>query len=538
MIQLPPKIDLLPEHLIDQIKAGEVIERPGNLIKEILENAVDAGSSKIELTLRNNGLDLISLKDNGHGMHFDDLPLAFSRHATSKISRFEDLYKLRSFGFRGEALASIAAISKLQCISKTKESASASELRIEGSQTIFHGVRQTSPWEHGTELVIQDLFFNTPARLKFIQSQQAEKTFIRKIIFAFILSRPEIEFQVKIDDAEKDIFPRRETHLERIKDIFPKGQDYVLHSERFYENNELNLFLVPAIFKGPFKLQNIFINERYILDKQLHRVMSNGIDSSFNGEDYHYIAYFDLPTDTIDVNVHPNKTIIKCMEMSKMISLLTSTIRELASKRPGVSQGAENFSQPFQSPASPSFFSGLDLNPTLQQERHEYNMEGLFSPHNLPETDDSQFIWIGSNFIRKNENSWQAISATKLLELYTKTKLKHPSTAIPLLVSEPFPARDIKKETLEFLITSGVELEYLGADTLVLRSIPEWMNGFTLKGIISCLLHDKSFSELEINPLDWSQSTWLEMLNSVPFDELMKQKVALDLSALLKERLR
>src|SRR5690606_7658236 len=129
-----------------------------------------AGSSKIELTLRNNGLDLISSKDNGHGMHFDDLPLAFSRHATSKISRFEDLYKLTSFGFRGEALASIAAISKLQCISKTKESASASELRIEGSQTIFHGVRQTSPWEHGTELVIQDLFFNTPARLKFIQS--------------------------------------------------------------------------------------------------------------------------------------------------------------------------------------------------------------------------------------------------------------------------------------------------------------------------------------------------------------------------------
>src|SRR6476619_3747966 len=131
----PPKIDLLPEHLIDQIKAGEVIERPGNLIKEIMENAVDAGATKLELTIKNNGLDLISLKDNGHGMRFNDLPLAFSRHATSKISRFEDLYKLHSFGFRGEALASIAAISKLQCLSKTTNDKAASELKIEGGLT-------------------------------------------------------------------------------------------------------------------------------------------------------------------------------------------------------------------------------------------------------------------------------------------------------------------------------------------------------------------------------------------------------------------
>lgn len=536
MIQLPPKIDLLPEHLIDQIKAGEVIERPGNLIKEILENAVDAGSTKIELTLKNNGLDLISLKDNGHGMHFNDLPLAFSRHATSKISRFEDLYKLRSFGFRGEALASIASISKLQCISKTKNETSASELRIEGSQTSFHGVRQTSPWEHGTELVIQDLFFNTPARLKFIQSQQAEKTFIRKIIFAFILSRPEIEFQIKIDDAEKDIYTARANHLDRIKDIFAKGHDLILHSERFYENNELNLFLIPASQKAPLKLQNIYINDRYILDKQLHRVMANGIDSTFFGEDFHYIAYFNLPPDTIDVNVHPNKTIIKCLEMSKMISLLTSTIRELGTKRPG----NEKVDSPghTMTPSHNSFLSALDLGPTLQQERHEYNMEGLFSPHNLPESNETNFIWIGQTFLKKTENMWQAISATKLLEIYTRTKLRHVNSTIPLLVSEPFPAKNVKKETLQLLLESGLELEFLGAETIVLRSIPDWMNGFPLKDIISCLLNEQSFSEIEINPADWSQSTWLEMLNSIPFDQLIKQRIALDLSALLREKLR
>jgi DNA mismatch repair protein MutL len=529
MLQSPPKIDLLPEHLIDQIKAGEVIERPGNLIKEILENAVDAGSTKIELTLKNNGLDLISLKDNGHGMRFQDLPLAFSRHATSKISRFEDLYKLRSFGFRGEALASIAAISKLQCLSKTIEASVASELRIEGSLTVFHGERQTALFEHGTELVIQDLFYNTPARLKFIQSQQAEKTFIKKIIFAFILSRPEIEFQIKVDDGDKDIYPARDNHLDRIKDIFPKGKDAILHTQRFYENNELDIFLIPGSFKASPKLQNIFINDRYILDKQLHRVMCNGLESTFGTDDFHYVAYFHLPPDTIDVNVHPNKTIIKVMEMSKMISLLTSTIRELNTRHEPIVRAA-----PAQ-PAHPSFDS-LMMTPSLQQERHEYNMEGLFSPHNLPSEQRKDLIWVGQSFLKKNHDLWLAVSATKLLEYYSKFKLKTQSISIPLLVSEPFLSRNVKTETLTALSEAGAEIEYLGSETLVLRSIPEWMNGFPLKDVVQNLLLEKNFSEIEINPLDWSQSTWEEMLEAFPIDELIAKKIVLDLSQLLKEK--
>lgn len=531
----PPKIDLLPEHLIDQIKAGEVIERPGNLIKEILENAVDAGATKLELTLKNNGLDLIGLKDNGHGMRFNDLPLAFSRHATSKISRFEDLYKLHSFGFRGEALASIAAISKLQCLSKTVDAPAASELKIEGGMTVFHGERQTTAIAHGTELVIQDLFFNTPARLKFIQSQQAEKTFIRKIIFAFILCRPEIEFQIKIDEADKDIFPARSNQLERLKDLFPKAQDSILYSQRFYENNELDLYLIPGSFKAQLKLQNIYINDRYILDKQLHRVMSNGLESTFGGDDFHYVAHFHLPPDSIDVNVHPNKTIIKVMEMSKMISLLTSTIKELGSKRP-VPKDSPVIPMIPESPI-PSFFDQLGgPAPALQQERHEYNMEGLFSPHNLPAQSSDDLIWIGSTFLKKNGDLWIAVSSQKLLETFTRTKLKTPATSIPLLVSEPFSAKNVRRETITMMNEAGAEMEFLGAETLVLRSIPDWMNGFPLKDVVTNLLLDKPFTDITINPYDWSQSTWEEMLESFPIDELITQKIVLDLSQLLREK--
>jgi DNA mismatch repair protein MutL len=206
MLGPPAKISLLPEHLIDQIKAGEVIERPGSLLKEIIENSIDAGSTKIELTVLNNGLDLISLKDNGRGIFSQDLPLAFSRHATSKINRFEDLYQLGSFGFRGEALASIAAISKIQCLSFNKEEIDGREIRIEGGLTVYENSRQKIQGQTGLELNIQELFYNTPVRLKFIQSHQSEKNYIKKIIYSFVLSHPQVEFILKLNDDERKTY--------------------------------------------------------------------------------------------------------------------------------------------------------------------------------------------------------------------------------------------------------------------------------------------------------------------------------------------
>lgn len=536
MTEVPPKIDLLPEHLIDQIKAGEVIERPGNLIKEILENALDAGAQQLRLTIKNNGLDLISLQDDGHGMRFSDLPIAFSRHATSKIKRFEDLYSLSSFGFRGEALASIAAISRLQCISKMMNEPTSSELRIEGGLTTFHGQRQTSAIEHGTELIIQDLFFNTPARLKFVQSQQAEKTFIRRIIYAFILSNPDVEFQIKIDDSDKEIFPRRCSLLERLGDLFPKAKESMTFDERAYENIVLQLFLVPGQFKGPMKLQNIYINGRYLIDKQLQRVLSNALESTFGNDDFHYIASFQLPADNIDVNVHPNKTIIKVLEISKMISLLTSTIRELGQRKvqrrdvPSGAVGAFNLQSNLE--------VGEVVFSELPQERHHYNMEGHFSPHALPESRTADFIWVDEFFIWTIDSKTWAVAARKLLEQFTLKRLKKLSPTIPLLVSEPFSAKGIKTETQEKLIAAGLELEPLGSETIVLRGIPDWMNGYPLREIVTCLLHQKGFNEIQLNPADWSRSSWEEMLQDLGHEELLSKKIMMDLSLLLREKLR
>ncbi len=528
MALLPPKIELLPEHLIDQIKAGEVIERPGNLVKEILENAIDAGSKRLELTLKNNGLDLINLKDDGHGISAKDLPMAFSRHATSKISRFEDLYKLHSFGFRGEALASISAISKLQCITFNEAENVGSEIRIEGGMTVYSGTRNKNPHQHGTEINIQDLFFNTPVRLKFIQSQQAEKNFLKKIIFSFILAHPQVEFAIKYEDEEREVYPTRETLKERLQDIVPKGKDLIMYTMRGYEDNELEIYLIPGNIKALVKFQYTYINQRFVLDKQLLRVIGNALIQTFGTDDFHFIALVKLPADHIDVNVHPNKTIIKLFETSKVISLITGAIKEMgATAKPVRPTEAATMSAPT--------FDNLPMqDPTLSQERHEYNMEGFFSPHQLP-SDNQNFIWSGNIFITMIEGNWEAVHASRLLAQFVDEKLKIPSTQIiPLLVSEPFKNFDRKK--IEELIQSGLELEKLSSDTMVLRGIPEWMNGFPLKEIVSRLLLADSLEKMVISPREWSQSTLEEMMRFFGTAELRRRKISYDLKSTLEEK--
>jgi len=220
------KIEILPEHLIDQIKAGEVIERPAALLKELIENSLDANSSKIDIQIVDNGMELISIEDNGHGITYKDLPLAFSRHATSKISKYEDLYSLSSFGFRGEALASISSISRVTCTSMTKDDESGGKIEIHGGkQKLFQLFKQN---RSGTSIYINDLFYNTPVRLKFIKSKISEANAIKRIINSFIITNSQTTFTIKWDLKEKVIFPATNSSndVERIKKIiFKKSKD-------------------------------------------------------------------------------------------------------------------------------------------------------------------------------------------------------------------------------------------------------------------------------------------------------------------------
>ncbi|MDC0255252.1 DNA mismatch repair endonuclease MutL [Bacteriovoracales bacterium] len=316
-------INILPEFLVNQIKAGEVVERPASLLKELVENSIDAGSTKIEIHIIDNGLELVSVIDNGKGMTYDELPFAFCRHATSKIENLEDLYKLSSFGFRGEALASISSISRITCTSTTKNH-DGGKITIYGSKQISHLPFKNN--KSGTSLFIKDLFYNTPVRLKFIKSKNSEKNALKKTIQSFLLSSPNVTFVIKWDSKEKEIFKNVELNNfhERVKKVFfKKSEDKKLISIKYqYEN-----YHVEGLLSN--KSQFLFVNERFFSDKTIHSLIIRTMNSIWpEGTAGHYIIKLTIPPHHLDVNVHPRKTQIKFLKSSLIYSLISSGLKQ------------------------------------------------------------------------------------------------------------------------------------------------------------------------------------------------------------------
>ncbi len=528
------KIHLLPEHLIDQIKAGEVIERPGSLLKEIIENSIDSGATKIEITVLNNGLDLIQIRDNGCGIEFEDLPLAFARHATSKISSFDEIYALNSFGFRGEALASISSISKIHCISSTTKDDLASEIKIEGGQVVYHGRKQSLP--RGTELTIQNLFYNTPVRLKFIQSQASEKKYLKKIIFSFITSFPKVEFVLKFDEEEKEIFSSQMNVIDRVKSISPKIKDSYLYSNQMYDGLNFEILLIPKTFKPPYPFDYFFINSRMILDKQFHKVITQGILNHLGSDDFFYIGILNGDKRNIDINVHPNKTSVKCFEVSKILSLISSSIRELGAKKITIPEmkyvtDMTNQSQDLLM----NSFNSNDVK-TSNFEQH-YNMEGVFSPHKSLLTEKSfNILWPDNEFFIHYELFGPYIFNAKiLLKGFLEKKLKTSSPTTPLLVSLPFTKSKNLEEDVIILNKSGCEIENLNPSTIVLRGIPDWMSSMPIKEIFNFLLVHKDINNLNIIPSEWPNEAWEKMINEIGLSELIKMNIAFNIIDLVKK---
>jgi hypothetical protein len=188
-------------------------------------------------------------------------------------------------------------------------------------------------------------------------------------------------------------------------------------------------------------------------------------------------------------------------------------------------------------PTGPDLFQHMEQGQnSLIQERHHYNMEGFFSPHQLPLDSHENLIWLGSFFLKKSSNGWQAVNSGRLLNLYINEKIKIPSSVTPLLVSEPYPAKGVTKDKLLKLLEAGFEIDYLNSETLVLRSIPDWFNGFPLQEIVQRLLLGSSMNDISINRADWSQSLWDEMLSAIPESELRAQKIAFPLESILMDR--
>ena len=319
------KISILPENIINQIAAGEVVENPSSIVKELVENSIDAGASNIDIIINKGGHELIHIIDNGCGMSKNDLRLAFSRHATSKLSSVEDLLKISTLGFRGEALPSIASVSRLE-IKSSIDDQSGNILEIEAGEIKND---EKVACNKGTEIKVKNLFYNTPARKKFLKTPSQELRRITKIVKRFVLSNPDISFRYQSDD--KIVYDLMGTSLDKriIQTFGSKYGNDILRVENSNESYAVHGYV------GSLNLlqrrrggQYLFLNGRYIEDEGISKSIRNCYDSIIErGEFPFYILNINLPTDTFDINVHPTKIEARFDKKLDIINFINRSIK-------------------------------------------------------------------------------------------------------------------------------------------------------------------------------------------------------------------
>lgn len=306
-----PRIQLLNPRLANQIAAGEVVERPASVVKELLENSLDAGASRIDLEIEAGGVKLIRLRDNGSGIDKDDLPLAMSRHATSKIRDLDDLEKVASLGFRGEALASISSVARLTLTSATDESSSGWQVSCEGRE--MQATVKPAPHPRGTTVEMRDLFFNTPARRKFLRTEKTEFSHLEEVVKRLALSRYDVAFNLRHNSRVVHSLPAATNQLEQERRLSrvcgPAFLENALHIETAAAGLKLSGWVaLPTFSRSQADMQHFFVNGRMIRDKLIaHAIRQAYRDVLFHGRHPAFVLYLELDPAIVDVNVHPTK---------------------------------------------------------------------------------------------------------------------------------------------------------------------------------------------------------------------------------------
>lgn len=328
---MPDIIQLLPDSVANQIAAGEVVQRPASAVKELLENAIDAGADKIQLILKDAGKALIQVIDNGCGMSLTDARMCFERHATSKVRKAEDLFAIQTMGFRGEALASIGAIAQVALKTRRHQDEIGTLIEIEGSKFIK---QEPSGTEYGTSLSVKNLFYNTPARRNFLKSNAAE---MRHIIDEFqraALAKPHIAFHLHHDGNEVYRLPSA-TVKQRILHLF--GNNY---NERLIPVEEQTTIInlkgyigKPEFAKRTRGEQFFFVNSRFVKDPYLNHALTKAYQDLLADDHFPFYALFiDIDPANIDVNVHPTKTEIKYLDEKSIYAIIHAAVKRSLGK--------------------------------------------------------------------------------------------------------------------------------------------------------------------------------------------------------------
>ncbi len=354
----------LPDTLINQIAAGEVVERPASVVKELVENALDAGARRIDIDLEEGGVRLIRVRDDGGGIAADELPLAVSRHATSKIASMEDLEAVATLGFRGEALPSVASVSRFSLMSRRNDAEHGAVLQVEGGR-----VGEVAPQAHppGTTVEVRDLFYNVPARRKFLRAERTELSHIEEWLRSLALARPDVELRVSHNGKPSRRWKGEGDLLSDVRLHEALGEDFARNALRLdHSGAGLRLhgwIAQPGYNRASTDQQYLYVNGRAVRDRNIaHAVRQAFSDVLFHGRHPAYVLFLELDPRGVDVNVHPAKHEVRFRESRLIHDFVYRTLHEaLAQTRAGSMPG-----QTASQPGSHSHSSGWSMPPPRQ----------------------------------------------------------------------------------------------------------------------------------------------------------------------------
>tara|TARA_B100001121_G_scaffold165659_1_gene144795 strand:- start:1353 stop:3125 length:1773 start_codon:yes stop_codon:yes gene_type:complete len=515
-------IQLLPEHVANQIAAGEVIQRPASAVKELLENAVDAGASKIQLIIKNAGSSLVQVIDNGSGMNKEDAILCFKKHATSKIKTADDLFNISSKGFRGEALSSIAAVGHIELKTRTKKDDVGTYILIEGSEIIKN---ESTACPIGTSISMKNLFFNLPARRNFLKSRNVETRHIIDEFHRIALSHPELHFTMHHDDNLIFDLPEG-NRRQRIVSIF--GKKYNERLVPIEEDTSLSkisgFILKPEFSKRTRGEQFLFINDRFIKSNSLNHAINFAFKDLISKENFpSYFIYLDVPPNSIDVNIHPTKTEIKFEDERAIYSILKSCVRSSLGKYnvaptidfeqetsfdlPPLKMGSPINSptikvntdyNPFKPKPVTNVEENLDLLRTnfqsdfneLDEFKSETNIQKNNSTNSFLQFKKRYIITVKKNglLIVDSFRAHQQIKFEELITNYENSEVVSQKLLHPLEINLSSTDIQLCMEIKEELLRLGVEIDQFSKDTIVVNSYPVNAKDLNAQSFIeSCL---------------------------------------------------
>ncbi len=500
------RIRLLPLPLVNQIAAGEVIERPASVVKELVENSLDAGASRIDIIVEAGGVGLIRVRDDGSGISRDDLPLAVARHATSKIATLEDLLKVHSLGFRGEALPSIAAVARLELISRTATEPCGWRLQVNANGSPSAPMPVAHP--PGTTAIVTDLFYSVPARRKFLRSEETEFGQIRRWLERIALSCFETGFVLRHKQREVLQLPPAQMAVEREARLGQiLGREFLEHAlEVDCVAGDLRLrgwIGLPTLSRLQADMQFWYVNRRPVRDKLLNHALRVAFrDVLPSGRQPVAVLYLDLEPSLVDVNAHPAKLEVRFRDARTVRDFIAQSLyRLLGQARPAPAAGTfgGRLSPPPQVNESLSFYQALGEqterlpNPALTEAEEAILPLGqaLAHLHAIYILAEAQAGLV----IVDAHAAHERILYEKLKRQLEDNALVRQPLLLPLKVAVSPSEAELAQRCQDLLAELGIEVEVLGPEVLIVRTLPALLAGADVAGLVRDLLSELAHSD-------------------------------------------